>query len=118
MEEKLLLKNKILALIMIVVFVASCTVLGFISMVDKDKTLSEVENRVLKTKPEFSSTLLFNGSYTSDFDAYYADTFPFRDGFITVNREVKKIFSQFAGKDDVIIITQPLDPNDYGGEAG
>ena len=59
-------------------FALVLTVVGLISIFDTDKTVSEEENRKLATKPKFSFTALFDKSYTSDFDTYYADTFPFR----------------------------------------
>ena len=60
-------------------FALVLTVVGLISIFDTDKTVSEEENRKLAAKPKFSFTALFDKSYTSDFDTYYADTLNFSD---------------------------------------
>ena len=43
---------------------------------------SETENRYLASLPEFSFESLLNGDFTSDFESWVSDTFPFRDTWI------------------------------------
>ena len=44
-----------------------------------DRDRSEVENRTLAQKPEFSWAALKDGSYTAAVEEYFADQFPLRD---------------------------------------
>lgn len=71
--------QRILCLVAVALFVLPLFVLGVTSLVDQDKTVSEKENRNLKTRPAFTLQALFDGSFTKDFEEYYADTFPLRD---------------------------------------
>ena len=103
---------------LILVFFCFIIIFGFISTVDTDKTVSEIENRNLAKKPAFTLTTYFDGTYTAKYDEYYSDTFPARDFFMGVNRKIKAVFTQFGGKDDVVIIPTTMNEDDYGGEAG
>ena len=49
-----------------------------------DREFSEQENRYLQETPEFSFRALFDGSFTSKFETYTTDQFPFRDHWITM----------------------------------
>lgn len=53
-------------------------------------TFSEVERRELKTPPEFTFARLFDGSYTADVSAWFSDSEPFRDDFMTLSMTIKK----------------------------
>lgn len=53
-------------------------------------TFSEVERRELKTPPDFSFSRLFDGSYTADLSAWFSDSQPFRDEFMTLSMAIKK----------------------------
>lgn len=103
---KPLVSGRIAALLIILVFVAGVFGLFAVSMLDTDKTVSERDNRMLKTRPKFSVAAVLDGSYMKDFDGYYADTFPFRDQLLTVNNKIKKLFSQTrsSGSDDMVIV--------------
>lgn len=96
--------RRIICIISIVLFLLPMVVLGFTSLVDKDPTISVEEKRTLKTRPEFTFTALFNGSYTKDFEEYYADTFPMRSFFLGVNDKVKKVLTQTGGKGGMVIV--------------
>jgi len=56
--------------------------MGFLSLILPKATVSEYEKRELAVKPKFSFQTLFAGEYVRDLELYYADTFPFRDGFV------------------------------------
>lgn len=77
-------------------FLALMLFVGFWSLLDKDATYSEWEKRDLKTRPKVTVTGLLDGSYASDFQAYYADTFPSREGLMSTNRSLNG-FYYFSG---------------------
>ena len=79
------------------------------------KTVSEEENRKLAAKPKFSLTALFDKSYTSDFDTYYADTFPFRDEFLGLNRKISEILTGTKGSGDIVLVSKQ-DKDDFAGQ--
>lgn len=108
--------QKMLCLVAVVLFVVPLFALGVTSLVDKDKTVSEKENRALKAKPAFTLQALFNGSFTQDFEEYYADTFPLRDFFLSVNQKLSNVLTQAAGKNDLVLIEKE-GKDDFGGEA-
>ena len=96
-------------------FALVLTVVGLISIFDTDKTVSEEENRKLAAKPKFSFTALFDKSYTSDFDTYYADTFPFRDEFLGLNRKISEILTGTKGSGDIVLVSKQ-DKDDFAGQ--
>lgn len=61
----------VLLAILLLVMVVTCF--------DKDPDRSELENRDLKQKPDYSMEALLDGSYFRDFLLYFADTFPGRE---------------------------------------
>ncbi len=108
--------QKILCLVAVVLFVVPLFALGVTSLVDKDKTVSEKETRALKARPAFTLQALFNGSFTKNFEEYYADTFPLRDFFLSVNQKLSNVLTQAAGKNDLVLIEKE-GKDDFGGEA-
>lgn len=65
-------------------------------------TVSEAEKRELAQKPKFSISALFDGTYTRDYELYYADTFPFRDFFVRMASRVEDTYG--VRYDDVKIV--------------
>lgn len=53
---------------------------------------SDFEKRDLTQFPAFSVSSLFDGSYFSNIDLWFSDTFPFRDTFITANSYIKQLY--------------------------
>ena len=47
-----------------------------------DKPLSEMENRMLTERPQFTVNRLLSGEYTEQIGTYFADQFPARDAFV------------------------------------
>lgn len=107
---------RVLVVVAIALFLLPLYVFGVYSMCDVDPTVSEVEKRTLKTMPEFSVSTLFNGSYTKEFEEYYADTFPLRDFFLSVNDFFDSIFTKLSGSDGIVLVGKDGD-DDFGGEA-
>ena len=94
-----------------VLIVAVMATMGVFSFVLPKPTESQVEKRKLAEMPVFSLEALFGRSYLRDFEAFYADTFPFRDAFIELGSwfdELKGI----RGSDDVKIYTVPAQPQE------
>lgn len=83
--------------------------LGFFVM--SKPTYSEVEKRDLATFPEVSAETLFSGTLTRGIETWFADTFPLREGFVTLSSHVKEM--RGLRFDDVRIIQPPAG----GGEA-
>ena len=64
--------------------------LGIFNMLNTNKpVVSEVENRALQQKPEFSAKGLFKGNYIMDLENYYNDTFFLRDKMILLSRDIR-----------------------------
>ena len=77
----------LLALVMLV---------GTISTFDFDATYSEIERRKLRTTPLMTFSALADGSFFSDYGAYFADTFPGREGLLAQNTTLNG-FYYFGG---------------------
>ena len=82
--------------------------IGVISLVDKDPTFSESENKKLAARPEFTLSGLLDGSFISAFETYYSDTFPMRESLLRLNRTMNR-FYYYSGTDEdsVLIISGP-----------
>jgi len=118
LEKDYRMNFRLFSRISVALFIIPIIIIGIISAVDKDQTVSKEENRALKHKPSFSFTKLMSGELTREFDEYYADTFPNRSGFMKISKDVNAFFSQkSAGSDNIVIINRDGDENDFRGEA-
>ncbi|NLE25803.1 MAG: hypothetical protein GX625_10780, partial [Clostridiaceae bacterium] len=100
-------------------FIILITLLCVVNIFNTNKpTVSDLENRALKTMPQISMANLTKGSYQRDFEEYYSDTFILRDDLVKISRDVNKIMS-FLGP-DISIVTAvedvQLPPNIQEGE--
>ena len=77
----------------------SLTLFGLVSLFDRDKQISEEENRGLKQKPAFTFASFFSGDYMEELDAYYTDQFPLREQLMSVNKLLNRFYA-FTGKGD------------------
>ena len=50
----------------------------------KDKTISEIENRTLTQRPEFSYDELFSGKYFENYENFLSDQFAFREVLVSI----------------------------------
>lgn len=116
MNRETRIYSKIFALLSTVFFLLVLGFFGVISFTDVDPTVSETENRKLATKPEFSVSALMAGTYTEDFENYYADTFPLREVFMSLNSKISSALTQFSGKEDNVIINYEKHDSDFVGE--
>ncbi|MDR2908804.1 MAG: hypothetical protein LBU86_02835 [Oscillospiraceae bacterium] len=64
-------------------FVCLLLLLGILSLTLEKPAESAAEKRTLAAMPEFSVPALLEGDYVRDLELHYADTFPFRDGFVS-----------------------------------
>lgn len=56
--------------------------LSLVDIISRDKTFSDLENRVLKTRPSFTLKKFLDGSFTSSYEASINDQFTGRNFFI------------------------------------
>lgn len=91
-----------LALRSLILIVAVMAAMGILSFALPKPTFSEYEKRELAPMPQFSLQALFEGTYLKDFEAHYADTFPFRESFIQLGAFLDELRG-FRGEDDVKI---------------
>ena len=96
-------------------FFGTLFVLFFISIFDTDKTVSETENRNLATMPALTASSLFDGSFMTDFETYYADTFPFRDELMQLHNTMSDFFSGTRTSDDIVLVERGNE-NDFAGQ--
>lgn len=100
-----------------ILFAGILLLFGFVSCVDKDKKISEEENRALAQRPAFSLKALFDGDLTVDFENYYSDNFPARSFFLSCNKKINSIFTQFsAGGGNQVVVKNDSNGEDFGGE--
>ena len=71
-------------------------VFGAISLFDRDADWSEVQQRELKTFPQWSVSEFLSGSFLENLQAYYAETFPGRDSLLDADGIVSTFFD-FGG---------------------
>ena len=67
--------------ILLCLLLAAMALVGLWSLVDIDATESETENRKLAQMPKFSLSRLLDGSFVTELETYYSDTFPGRRRF-------------------------------------
>jgi hypothetical protein len=95
-----------------ILFLLIVSALGIFNMLNKNKpTVSEVENRALQQKPEFSTEGLFKGNYIMDLENYYNDTFFLRDKMILLSRDIRDALTVNPGAK--LIVTEgdrPAEP--------
>lgn len=82
-------KKKQLSFFNIFIFLFLIYVIAILNiMTPKDKTISEVENRTLSSKPVFSVESLLSGKYFRDFEDYFADHFFDREQLVKVSKKI------------------------------
>ena len=89
------------------------------SLIAKDRTFSEKENRMLEKAPEINAGQIVSGRYEEKFETYFSDQFLLRDMWIEIkagfDRLTGKVESNgvFLGKDGYLIegFTEPDEKN-------
>ena len=55
-------------------------------------------------KPEFSMQALLDGTFISQLETYYANTFPMRDTLLKANRWLNGFYYSSAGEDNILVL--------------
>lgn len=79
------------------------TLIGVISLVDKNPTFLASENREV-VKPQLSWSSFKDGSFFQSVETYYADTFPFREQLKELNRKLNGFYYYSGGSDNYLAI--------------
>lgn len=89
----------------IILFILPITLLGFLNIiVPKTQTVSELENRSLKSMPEFTLKNLASGEYFRDFESYFADHFLMRENLVSLGMNINEL-KGVKTEDEVSIVT-------------
>ncbi|MDN5314549.1 MAG: hypothetical protein PWP10_3299 [Clostridiales bacterium] len=96
----------------IIMFLLPIFILAVFKIIWPDREVSEQENRRLQTRPVFSWSGFFDGSFSTDVEKWFADQFPFRQVLIDVNTNVRSLMSFSFADDHVTLIQGPA--NDLG----
>ncbi|MBR3647068.1 MAG: hypothetical protein IKN59_01580 [Paludibacteraceae bacterium] len=88
--------SKLYIVIMTLVIIAFTVVLNFFPRSE----YSELERRELSKRPAFSLEALTSGEFTKGVSAWYSDTEPYRDRFMTLSMEVRKARALQIGDED------------------
>lgn len=75
------------AFFLLLFVLAFCSLLFFLR-----PSYSELEKRELAKFPKFSLSALVSGSFFDDINTWFADTFPFREGFLSVNTRIRSLY--------------------------
>lgn len=94
-------KADYLPFINICVVVLALVVVGVLALVLPKPTVSEIEKRELAKKPQWTLSSWFSGAFAKEYDAYYADTFPQRENFVSVATKLEQMRGLYP--DDVRI---------------
>lgn len=116
-EREKKLYRKIISALSIFLFLGTLLFFLFLSIIDEDQIVSESEKRNLAKRPAFSVSQLFSGKWTTDYENYYSDNFPFRDVFISLSKKIETALTRFSlGEDGSVIVKVEKDENDFAGE--
>lgn len=108
---------KILYSVLLSLVVLAAAAVGVYSLVDVDATESKTENRHLAELPEFSFSALLDGSYISQLETYYADTFPGRDMLLGANKMLNGFYHFSGGGDNNMLVLDFNGDVAQGGQA-
>ena len=103
--------------ILLLLLVLLAAALGVLSLVDQDATESKTENRKLATLPEFSWAELLHGSYLSDLETYYSDTFPGREMLLKANQKLNGFYHFSGSGDENVLVLDYQGGAEQGGQS-
>ena len=106
--------KKLMEKITIYLFVGSLWCGLIVHVVSKDNDVSMSERRHLKKKPQLSYNNVISGTYTSEFETYMADQFPYREQFRSMESMFCLNVLQMLEHNDMYIkddSISKLDPN-------
>lgn len=98
-------------------FVIPMLILFVVSLTDTDATVSADEKRDLASFPELSFESLLMGKFSSEFETYFADTFPFRENLLSSAKTINRFYYiSFSGSGGAVVIPGGPDDNIGQGE--
>ncbi len=69
-------------------------IMAILNIFTSDKVFSESENRRLEQAPKFSMSQIVDGRFTSNYEKYISDQFPFRDFWIGVKSTSERLLGK------------------------
>lgn len=88
--KKKRIKTYLLQILSFVLTIGILSIIGFI--IPLRPSYSETEKRELAKFPEFTVSAFFNGSYFREIGDWYSDTFPSREGLVSLNSSIKGLY--------------------------
>jgi hypothetical protein len=109
--------NKLSSILQIIVFSAFISLFFLLNLAVPDLRFSPQENRYLAMPPKITADALFQGQFTSDFEAYVTDQFVARDAWISMKSMTERALGKqennnvfFCGQDTLIERFSAPDP--------
>lgn len=96
---------------------ASMLTLGVWSLADVDPTVSASENRELTAKPKFTLSGFLDGSFITQLEKYYSDTFPAREQILSANKQMNRFYYFSGTGGDNLLVLDHSGGAEQGGEA-
>lgn len=92
------------------VTLAVLTVVSF--LIPLRPTQSQMEKRNLAQFPELTREAVVSGSYFDDISTWFSDTFPGRERWLTLSRDIQSLHghSEIAFAEDTVILEVPAEP--------
>lgn len=88
----------------VLLFLSTLLVLFFINSFQTERpAFSEIENRALKERPEFTWKSLLSGDYFVELENYFADTFVYREPLSKISRSMQHL-TGWRGEDQVQLV--------------
>ena len=103
--------------ILLCLLLAAMALVGLWSLVDIDATESETENRKLAQMPKFSLSRLLDGSFVTELETYYSDTFPGREALLKANKALNKFYYFSGSEENAVVIVDFTNDVGAGGQA-
>lgn len=116
--QKLALKAQNFDKFISLIFLLPLIFLGVMFLLWPRQLTSQSENRALAQAPEFSWEKFFSGEFNAGIDEFYADQFPLRDSFLSLNRGFEGLLdiSKWGNsKDSIHLISARKDGGGQGG---
>ncbi len=84
--------NEFMGLVLCGIMMLILVVVGIIAIVAPKAGYSTLEKRKLAEMPEISLENISDGSFSEGVDLFFADNFPWREGFISQSKSIRRFF--------------------------
>ena len=113
-------QNALLRLMKVAAFALTLLVLGGAGLILPRPSQSVVERRELTAFPEFTLASLWDGSFFSGVDTWYADTYPMRESLIAAQQSLENNYglrsTQLVGGSGMTVDAIPIPGDDAGAD--